>query len=362
MDDEDLGPYNHDLFPGERFLAHVPKARPVLTLAEPAATRFRETDREARLCKALYHRTGALSLVLGSVALLGVCFELVVGALGGDASPGLTVAIELAALASLGILLFARLRRYRQRWREACFARERIRQWHFESLLDGELVEQRLVGTSEAQERIESSWAEFEEDLRNPLGALGHFTQSASTPLFFNATPIADPEIKEQLWKALRRLRFLHQDEYVVMTVSEESAISAVSMPERAFWAETVGSVALAMAVVIPAVQIILVATLGSGEPDSFRVVAHPVLFGAAVAMAVLSASARAFKAGYTLPEELEAYDEYLARVREHLRLFEAEGATDEMRLAAHARLEEESVKELRHFLRMKGKSTFLLG
>jgi hypothetical protein len=81
-------------------------------------------------------------------------------------------------------------------------------------------------------------------------------------------------------------------------------------------------------------------------------------LGGCALLFAVLSAAARAYRSGRTLPDEVESYEEYRDRVRELEASFEAVQDDDKMRL--FEKLEEEAAAELRRFLRMKLRATYV--
>jgi hypothetical protein len=75
--------------------------------------------------------------------------------------------------------------------------------------------------------------------------------------------------------------------------------------------------------------------------------------------LAVLSAASRAYRAGCTLPDESESYDEYCDRIRDVRLMFKSVPETDK-RLQQLKRLEEEAASELRRFLRMKSRATFI--
>jgi hypothetical protein len=82
-------------------------------------------------------------------------------------------------------------------------------------------------------------------------------------------------------------------------------------------------------------------------------------LGGLALLLAVVSAASRAYRAGFTLPDELENYDEYYDRLREIEVVF-GRVTQPEEKLRQLAQLEAESAAELRRFLQMKLRSTFV--
>ena len=81
-------------------------------------------------------------------------------------------------------------------------------------------------------------------------------------------------------------------------------------------------------------------------------------LSGVSLGLVIVAAGARAYRTGMTLPEELESYDEYLTEVRlldtlSQIRSPQYEELLLELELA--------SERELRRFLAIKAKATFLM-
>jgi len=364
--------YNHDLDVNADFTRQF---QPVgKLLRQPVVLDlFYRYEREAKNYKRRFHLLGMLSLVSGTVALICVALELLVAGLGKH-SPGLaTVIIELVALASFCLLLIARVRCYRTRWRIACFARERIRQWHFQLFLDGELVEGLAKTPStviisgkpgapnNATDELTRRWREFTENLKSGAGSLDDFLHDSAAParMFHPVTPYRDPDIEGRVSCALATLRFNHQAQYSRRKIAHESPTAALSAREHHHWAESVASITLLLAVLAPAAQLVVLLA------HSLRLIEdtktwHTWLFAAALVLAVLSASVRAYRTGLTLPEEIESYEEYVTRVGELRELFLLPGGTMEHRSAVLKDLEIEAARELRRFLVLKGKATFI--
>jgi len=87
--------------------------------------------------------------------------------------------------------------------------------------------------------------------------------------------------------------------------------------------------------------------------------IASRCLAGVALLLAVLSAASRAYRAGYTLPDEFESYEEYCDRLREYKVVFES-AAADEDKFRQLENLEAEAALELRRFIKMKMRATFI--
>ena len=82
-------------------------------------------------------------------------------------------------------------------------------------------------------------------------------------------------------------------------------------------------------------------------------------LSGWALLLAVMSAASRAYRAGYTLPDESESYEEYRDRIRECKVLFD-NATSDQEKFRQLENLEVEAAAELRNFIRMKMRGTFI--
>jgi hypothetical protein len=82
-------------------------------------------------------------------------------------------------------------------------------------------------------------------------------------------------------------------------------------------------------------------------------------LSGSALLLAVFSAASRAYRAGYTLPDESESYEEYRDRIRECKALFD-NATSDQEKFRQLENLEAEAAAELRNFIRMKMRATFI--
>ena len=82
-------------------------------------------------------------------------------------------------------------------------------------------------------------------------------------------------------------------------------------------------------------------------------------LGGTALLLAVLSAASRAYRAGFTLPDESESYEEYCDRVRE-LKAVSKSLSNENEKLRELEQLEEEAAAELGRLHRMKTRATFV--
>ena len=155
----------------------------------------------------------------------------------------------------------------------------------------------------------------------------------------------------------MKLLRFEHQSRFARGKTTEIVSVSGVSMTESYHWSETLARLSLLAAVGIPIVQLVLVA-ISSSSPVPFLEKIHVGLSALALIFVIVSASARAFRTGLTLPEEIESYNDFSSHV-DMLRVrFDTADNSEKYSLAVDLELEAE--RELKRFLTMKAKSTFL--
>lgn len=349
--------YNHDLNVSEDFLRCYPAIRKALN-DERLLERFDYYDREAKKHKRNFQGLGLGALILGLIPLLVAALRMAVG------EPpawqeGFSTFAEAAGLVSVGLVLWSRFRRHRRLWCQAVFCRERLRQWHFQKFLDGRLIGLLASQSGAYDEELSRRWGELTQNLRDGYGMMKRFLDSASrsSDLFHELTPYSDPAIAEQVFKALWTLRLEHQLRYGKRKTAPQGEQAGLSLEERKTISETAAIATLALAVLVSG-SAFIVAIVGPrlGWETAFitRCLGASALF-----LAVLSAGSRAYRAGYTVPDESESYEEYCDRIREIEAVFQ-NATSEEGKLRQLKYLEEESAAELRRFLRMKERATFV--
>lgn len=355
--------YNHDLDVSDAFLSVYPSLREALKDARLLKA-FKYFDENARSCKWSFQLFGLSSLVFGLVPLSVTAIRMMIGEPAFGRIAGINIPAELCGLFSLCLILWARKKRYRILWCQAVFCRERLRQWHFQKFLDGELINTLVSNREQYESEIQRRWGALQQNLRDGHGMMIEFIHHASyaNDFFHKTTKYADSGIAKQVFAAVWTLRFEHQIRYSGRKIDLEGEQTGFSLEERTALSETVASVSLAGAILMSVLAFIVsgahVFALNSWlhwEPLGIT----RWLGGMALLLAVISAASRAFRAGYTLPDESESYEEYSDRVRELKAVFESLSNDDE-KLQALEHLEEESAAELRRFLRMKTRATFV--
>jgi hypothetical protein len=348
--------YNHDIDVLPDYAAKYPRIEKILR-DERLITLFKEYDSEARRAKKLFHSFGLLSLLAGTLALLGVAIELMLLGLKQTPPMWLQFGSHMLAVISVLLVLVMRIAQFRRKWRLAVFFRERLRHWHFQRFLDGKLVEKALAAPSDYTREVDHRWILLLQNFTDGGGLMNEFLRKPgnSQEWFHLTTPYTDPAVLAEVIDALKYVRFSHQLRYALKQTSNEAEERVPNLVEKQLWSEAVASITLILAVAVSAVLLALPGLTPANEGDH-----HPVavvLSAVALMLAVLSAASRAYRAGYTIPDEKESYDEYTDRVATLQQLMAHSQAEF---LNALAELERESVDELRRFLRMKERATFL--
>jgi hypothetical protein len=253
--------------------------------------------------------------------------------------------------------------RHRLRWCEAMFFRERLRQWHFQKFLDGRLIDLFFADRPAYDAELTRRWGQLEQDLSDGRGTLATF-MNAATPgsdFFHDRTPYAQGAHAAPVFDALWRLRIEHQLRYDGRKIAGEGDAGELGLRERTSLSETVATATLAGAVIVTAFSWLLsVVGPRAGLLFGFEHVSVSAsLAGGALLLAVVSAATRAYRAGFTLPGEPDSYEEYFGRLREVRETFQTVVTFEEKRHQLEA-LEEAAIDELRRFVRMKMRATFL--
>jgi hypothetical protein len=356
--------YNHDIDVSPAYAASFPLIQDILR-DKALIQAFHLEDTKARADKNHFLKLGAIAVVLGVLPLL--CDPLVVG-LEFSSWPLLLVALvaEACGVASLVLIILARTKGYRDRWRRAMFARERMRQWHFQLFLDGPFIQLASTNPKEFREELARRWAQFRESVSATHNALQTFTDDHyhDSDLYTPPAPYTDPAVADEVWRALSEIRFRHQIGHAGIQLDPDGAGQFLPAPKKREFLEAVAGGSLLAAIGVTVAFFGVDSAIGLCRALNWNdALFQPVpmlLLRFAMFFTALSAGSRAFKAGLTLPEEMESYDYYRAEVLQLSRLYAA-AASAEQKLEVLADLEREASRELRRFLKMKARATFII-
>lgn len=354
--------YNHDLAVSEKFLEAFPTLRVALR-DQRLIDAFQFYEREAKKPKRLFHVFGVSSLFLGLITLAAAAVEVMIGRSLSHTIGWGTIVVEFGSVASIILVLCSRIGGHRARWCQSVFHRERLRQWHFQQFLDGRLISLLPGRTGEFQRELDRRWQTLLQGFRDGYGSMCAFADGGSQrdDLFHQMTPYSDTSLQTTVLEAMRILRFEHQLGYGKRKIASEGETPSLALAEHASLSETVASTTLAGAVVVGALAFF--ASLIEVHPSlggqwNIPVVSR-VLGGLSLLLAVVSAASRAYRVGFTLPDEMDSYEEYCSRIREFKTVLDSDTSNEE-KLRQLERLETEAILELRRFLRMKLRATFI--
>lgn len=341
--------HNTDLFASDAELSHFDPVAAVLRY--PAALQlFQEYDAAAAGARRRTLLLGYFAVALGAIALYGAVAELFLPSLGYALYPASIVVLELCGFASVACGVAVRFEGNRNRWLIARFMTEQIRQWIFQSLLDGEYVS--LAGASPSAFEVERErrWNELVATARIAKGAMATFVDGNLPGLHHQRTSYHDPGMAAVALRAYNDLRFDRQLAY--LRVRRDSLLNL----DRS--TEALSRWALFTALILATVHTTL-ALLAFGIHPVAPAILHSCA-AAALCLAVSSAMIHACRSGLAISEEYERCESKWTRLLVLQSQFRT-ATTVEAGLEIVSEAETTLVDELREFVRQHRNASFLL-
>jgi hypothetical protein len=352
--------FDHDLDPSDEFIAEFPPIKQALK-DDRLNAQFFDYKRQAQSRKKTFAGLGFISLLFGFFSLAAIAIQVMLGEASARLGP-VWIITEAAGVVSFALMLIERMMRNRRRWCKAVFFRERLRQWHFQKFLDGELIELLVADPARYESELTRRWNLFHEQFGDGDSMMNRFVRNREKDLLHKPTQYSDIETEKLVQEAMRILRIEHQLGYGTFKIDPESDQQTLAIREQLTWSEAVAAFSLAGAVMIGALTLLfrMIPGVQAGGQllwPGFQI--ERFLGGVALLLTVVSATTRAYRAGNTLPDESESYEEYCGSLREIEVVFDSSRSIHEkFRHLEH--LERESAEELRRFLRMKLRATFI--
>jgi len=264
----------------------------------------------------------------------------------------------LPGIAAIAIAIWmTRIKRFSRHWLVALFFRERLRQWHFQKFLDGSLIEQLIENPAAGAALLDAKWADFLHRAATAEGEMNIFMEeSGPGDWFFVPSPYSNDALLKTVFETLRHLRLDYQLVYTAGKRQDRNR-GLIAMRDASGILEYFAWFTLFVAVSLSVGQLIVsvIAIIGGFNASGwFQGLAY-----ASTLLGVSSAGVRALRNGLTLPEEDNSYAAYKNRLREiQVRLNHIKPAHWH---AIFEYVERESIAELRRFLRMKDRASFLV-
>jgi|GEM_PF-4381103 len=354
------GGYNHDIIVTEEFLSRHSSLQGVLKFAA-LEKYFAEYNGKTCAAKKTWNIVSTAALLLGVVAVLGVLSEISAPALGSHLPLAAIIAVEVSALLSLVLFLVARFGRFRLSYVNNCFARERLRHLRFQVFVDGPFTERLAAGDQQAAATLHNELSDLLEQFKDLSGSRQVFEKniSSSDRLIFTPKAYTDPGVAEAVYKALKVIRVNHQLSYSERRLDEEPEDRPLALKEHVHWSEAASKWCLAVAIIVPVMQLMTI-VLAKDITHGYTGALHISLSTFAVAMACISAGVRSYQTGTGAAAEIDSYEIYVSHlegIREQF--FHSKKDSRGMVLALRD-LELEAERELRRFLKIKRKASFL--
>jgi hypothetical protein len=374
--------FNDDLLanPGDAawIARSAPKLVPILDFPELRLA-FAEYDKLACDARRRTQTWGLLSIFCAVAALLATATEPLWG--GQSWLPRLIgTATEIIGL--IGALVGAGgvwLGPSKRSWLFNRLMTERIRQWHFQFLLErGDLV--RAAFHANAPETIDDFQAkrllQFEGFLSSHRGKLDSLFTSLVGVSYESEAQLVPPaggsnrgyetdrETVDAICDFYRKLRLRHQLQY-----AQHKLQNSTDKPWHRFlyWPTLVqervlgglGATCLVLALLVSAAIIVgHVVALFEGSNPLATVLEHPSLNSLAVVLAVLAVAIRTVEDGLGIKSDIDRYQHYANRMQQLLRDFD-EDTSIRGRLRTMADCEKLCFEEMREFMVLHHKATF---
>lgn len=343
--------HNSDLDPGEDYLAGFPRTRDALS-DTALLEAFGRAEQLANAGQWQFRLFGRLSLAFGTIALVLLTWKLFLTAVHVHVSNSMLWATEVLAVVSVVLALGPRFTKSRAGWLNARFLTEQMRQWHFQSLLDGHFVSLASTDPEAFAREREDRWARFQQRAHAHEGARETFTDAEVYESWHTARPYpkGDPTILAEVFRAYADLRFDWQKSYF--------KLKREVFARRDEWTEGLARWALFTAVVLAAGKIsLLVAPALHAYVSEGTALAVSAF---AVTLAIVSAALRVYRSAEGLSAQRELYESKWIRLITLEQSFRsARSSAEKLRVMRDVEVVE--VEELREFLRICRRSSYVL-
>ncbi|MFN7934583.1 MAG: hypothetical protein U0R19_14730 [Bryobacteraceae bacterium] len=360
--------FNDDLLLNPGDLAYAKKRFPKILHVLDFPTlkaKFRDYDEEAGRSRDKLRRLGSTVILAGAISLIAVATKPVWP--NEPALHWLALALELggllAAIAAAGGFL---LGPWKNRWLEKRLMTERMRQWHFQLLLNrGKEIEnscQSSAAQAEFERNREQWFADFLQSYQGHLdGKLSELLSgpTLAKPWLHTETQYSPGPIFHTVCDAYRQLRFEHQAGYAAYKLKDETrkpVWNFLSWPARLQLRIFSGCGAICFFAAI-ACSLVLI----YGHTFHLPPQIHSNVGISAIVVALIGAALHSMQEGLGLERDIERYYDYQCRVVQLTARFQASAGNNE-KIHLMQDLEMTSVEELIGFLRTHKHARFLFG
>jgi hypothetical protein len=309
---------------------------------------FKIPDALAMRSKALFNAQGLLSLTFIILLLLIATWRFFLYRIGIQ-PPVLLLWVSGA----LGVLAFSMalsshfLFKFQDTWLHNRFLVERLRQWKFQQLLDGELLLLSQTNLPEFDRELKARLIKAKFILQKP-GALNDFLNAEDSNLFVKPSVCPDKRLAQEIFEAYQHLRLDYQAAYFSFKLERLRTVD--------IWTTSVANFSLLLAGLLALGEVILLIFEGGRQESNLS-----WLVGAlALSAALISAATRVVRSAKAISEETETYANKWVSLKILGDSFK-KATNSHRKLECMIETEKICVDELRVFIRTFSKSDYLL-
>jgi hypothetical protein len=341
--------HNTDLEPGAAYLETLGAVAQVFTF-EPVLNLFHAQDEQANRHRKRFTRLGAVSLALALAALVGSAIELLLPSFGYHLLWFVVVSLELCAISAIVIALGPAMRNARREWLIGRFLTERMRQWVFQMLLDGELVSKSESSAPSFEKIRDNRWTQFVAHVPTTEGVIPSFVDGARIASYHERTTYTTEEVSKKAFQAYVDLRFTKELAYFKLKHEEFAS--------RDEWSEAVARWTLFSAVLLAAVHmgVALAGSMGMRSSHQYGLLCAACV----ILLTVISTATRTYRSAIAVSEQRQRYESKWVRLLALQSAF-ATAVGQSSQLAILSEVEEVLAEELREFLRQMRATSYVL-
>jgi hypothetical protein len=305
---------NRDIVVADSILNLFPELRPALHYRDLEQV-FVDLDRMARRRKVTFTTLGTTSLILVCAVLVMLAWRLSLAIISFDFPVWVDDVLAVMGLLAVVIQLYLFLSGLHSKWIFARFMAERIRQWKFQTLLDGQLIS-KLVKESSAQfsSELKQRWALFKEEFKHGIGGMNEFMKSSPPELVVAPKSYLDNDLLNKVRKAFILLRLDVQTSHYEDKNARLEPLDSLTDS----WARVLIGVSGLVAVIEACLVAVHMSNwIGISEAKYRPTTA--ILAGLAMSFAITSAGIRLYRGASMMVEERERYhakQSHLKRIR----------------------------------------------
>lgn len=256
----------------------------------------------------------------------------------------------LFAFSSIILAVITYLLKTKSKWLIARYHTEILRQWHFQSFLDGNYICLLSVGQKDFHKERTRRFRQLLESLKTAPGAADTFVRSEEYAFMYKPTPYSRGDIFDEVAATYLELRIDKQISYFAKKMND--------LREQDDQSGAFAKWSLVSAVGITALHF-LTASLETIFGNSAMSAGADFFFFPILALAIFSMGIRVFRSGQSYSDEMERYElkwERLVALRE---VFNRSNSNEKLEVMKECEIL--CIDELKGFLRSAKRASYLL-